>query len=95
MSLHFPHQANLEVFFGTPGQWFGTNSLDGDQTSIFHDLDGSVTGFPDTFVVRADNYLVRHPGCLSVPRWNGVICTGKYAQVNFSSANKITRNCRI
>ncbi|XP_032906156.1 cell surface hyaluronidase-like isoform X2 [Amblyraja radiata] len=73
--------ANLEVFFGTPGQWFGTNSLDGDQTSIFHDLDGSVTGFPDTFVVRADNYLVRHPGCLSVPRWNGVICTGKYAQL--------------
>ncbi|XP_067873820.1 inactive cell surface hyaluronidase CEMIP2-like isoform X2 [Heterodontus francisci] len=72
---------NLEVFFGKPGQWFGTNSLDGDQTSIFHDLDGSMTGFPDTFVARADNYLVRHPGCLSVPRWNGVICSGKYAQL--------------
>ncbi|XP_051896303.1 cell surface hyaluronidase-like isoform X2 [Pristis pectinata] len=72
---------NLEVFFGKPGQWFGTNSLDGDWTSIFHDLDGSVTGFPDTFVARADNYLVRHPGCLIVPRWNGVICTGKYAQL--------------
>ncbi|XP_059808560.1 cell surface hyaluronidase-like isoform X1 [Hypanus sabinus] len=72
---------NLEVFFGKPGQWFGTNSLDGDRTSIFHDLDGSVTGFPDTFVARADNYLVRHPSCLSVPRWNGVICTGKYAQL--------------
>ncbi|XP_067827723.1 inactive cell surface hyaluronidase CEMIP2-like isoform X2 [Heptranchias perlo] len=72
---------NLEVFFGKPGQWFGTNLLDGDWTSIFHDLDGSVTGFPDTFVARADNYLVRHPGCLSVPRWNGVICSGKYAQL--------------
>ncbi|XP_048418630.2 cell surface hyaluronidase-like [Stegostoma tigrinum] len=72
---------NLEVFFGKPGQWFGTNSLDGDQTSIFHDLDGSMTGYPDTFVARADNYLVRHPGCLSVPRWNGVICSGKYAQL--------------
>ncbi|XP_072324858.1 cell surface hyaluronidase CEMIP2-like isoform X1 [Scyliorhinus torazame] len=72
---------NLEVFFGKSGQWFGTNNLDGDQTSIFHDLDGSMTGFPDTFVARADNYLVRHPGCLSVPRWNGVICTGKYAQL--------------
>ncbi|XP_072420918.1 cell surface hyaluronidase CEMIP2-like isoform X3 [Chiloscyllium punctatum] len=72
---------NLEVFFGKPGQWFGTNTLDGDQTSIFHDLDGSMTGYPDTFVARADNYLVRHPGCLSVPRWNGVICSGKYAQL--------------
>ncbi|XP_078386603.1 cell surface hyaluronidase CEMIP2-like isoform X2 [Cetorhinus maximus] len=72
---------NLEVFFGKPGQWFGTNSLDGDRTSIFHDLDGSMTGFPDSFVARADNYLVRHPGCLNVPRWNGVICSGKYAQL--------------
>uniref|UniRef100_UPI00398EB529 cell surface hyaluronidase CEMIP2-like isoform X3 n=1 Tax=Pristiophorus japonicus TaxID=55135 RepID=UPI00398EB529 len=71
----------LEVFFGKPGQWFGTNGLDGDWTSIFHDLDGSVTGYPDAFVARADNYLVRHPGCLSVPRWNGVICSGKYAQL--------------
>lgn len=49
--------------------------------SVFHDLDGSVTGYPDTFVGRADNYLLRHPGCLTVPRWNGVMCTGKFAQV--------------
>ncbi|KAM6125441.1 cell surface hyaluronidase CEMIP2-like [Phoenicopterus ruber ruber] len=71
----------LKVFFGRSGQWFGNNDNDGDKMSIFHDLDGSVTGYPDTFVGRADNYLLRHPGCLTVPRWNGVMCTGKFAQL--------------
>ncbi|KAM6301555.1 cell surface hyaluronidase CEMIP2-like [Podargus strigoides] len=71
----------LKVFFGRSGQWFGNNDNDGDKMSVFHDLDGSVTGYPDTFVGRADNYLLRHPGCLTVPRWNGVMCTGKFAQL--------------
>ncbi|XP_009947873.1 PREDICTED: transmembrane protein 2-like [Leptosomus discolor] len=71
----------LKVFFGRSGQWFGNNDNDGDKMSIFHDLDGSVTGYPDTFIGRADNYLLRHPGCLTVPRWNGVMCTGKFAQL--------------
>ncbi|XP_068131333.1 inactive cell surface hyaluronidase CEMIP2-like [Hyperolius riggenbachi] len=71
----------LKVFFGRSGQWFGSNDYDGDKVSIFHDLDGSLTGYPDTFVGRADNYLLRHTGCLTVPRWNGVICTGRYAQL--------------
>ncbi|NXA33222.1 TMEM2 hyaluronidase, partial [Eudromia elegans] len=71
----------LEVFFGRSGQWFGNNDNDGDKMSIFHDLDGSVTGYPDTFVGRADNYLLHHPRCLTVPRWNGMICTGKFAQL--------------
>ncbi|NWZ50095.1 TMEM2 hyaluronidase, partial [Haliaeetus albicilla] len=71
----------LKVFFGRSGQWFGNNDNDGDKMSVFHDLDGSVTGYPDTFIGRADNYLLRHPGCLTVPRWNGVMCTGKFAQL--------------
>ncbi|XP_074455970.1 cell surface hyaluronidase CEMIP2-like isoform X2 [Larus michahellis] len=71
----------LKVFFGRSGEWFGNNDNDGDKMSVFHDLDGSVTGYPDTFIGRADNYLLRHPGCLTVPRWNGVMCTGKFAQL--------------
>ncbi|XP_053933087.1 cell surface hyaluronidase-like isoform X4 [Cuculus canorus] len=75
------NSVGLKVFFGRSGQWFGNNDDDGDKTSVFHDLDGSVTGYPDTFIGRADNYLLRHPGCLTVPRWNGVMCTGKFAQL--------------
>ncbi|NWR69133.1 TMEM2 hyaluronidase, partial [Centropus unirufus] len=71
----------LKVFFGRSGQWFGNNDNDGDKMSVFHDLDGSVTGYPDTFIGRADNYLLHHPGCLTVPHWNGVVCTGKFAQL--------------
>uniref|UniRef100_G1N7X6 G8 domain-containing protein n=1 Tax=Meleagris gallopavo TaxID=9103 RepID=G1N7X6_MELGA len=71
----------LKVFFGRAGQWFGNNDNDGDKMSVFHDLDGSVTGYSNIFVGRADNYLLRHPGCVTVPRWNGVMCTGRYAQV--------------
>ncbi|XP_053128836.1 cell surface hyaluronidase-like [Hemicordylus capensis] len=78
--VRMERSVGLKVFFGMPGQWFGDHDNDGDKVSIFHDLDGSVTGYPGTFVGRADNYLIRHPGCLIVPRWNGMICSGKYAQ---------------
>ncbi|XP_062998722.1 inactive cell surface hyaluronidase CEMIP2-like [Elgaria multicarinata webbii] len=79
--VRMERSVGLKVFLGLPGQWFGDNNYDGDKASIFHDLDGSVTGYPDTFVGRADNYLIRHPGCLIIPRWNGMICAGKYAQL--------------
>uniref|UniRef100_A0AAR2KAV2 G8 domain-containing protein n=1 Tax=Pygocentrus nattereri TaxID=42514 RepID=A0AAR2KAV2_PYGNA len=80
-SLYFLPSVTLRAFFGRPGQWFEDNDLDGDKNSIFHDLDGSVSGYPDTYAVRADNYLVRHPDCVSMPQWNGCVCSGHYAQV--------------
>uniref|UniRef100_A0A2K6TR87 hyaluronoglucosaminidase n=1 Tax=Saimiri boliviensis boliviensis TaxID=39432 RepID=A0A2K6TR87_SAIBB len=75
-----PH-VSLNVFFGKPGPWFEDCELDGDKNSIFHDIDGSVTGYKDTYVGRMDNYLIRHPSCVNVTRWNAVICNGTYAQV--------------
>lgn len=74
-------QVALRAFFGRPGQWFEENDLDGDKNSIFHDVDGSVTGYTDTYVGRADNLLIQHPACVSVPQWSGVICSGRYSQV--------------
>uniref|UniRef100_A0A4W6G8X8 hyaluronoglucosaminidase n=1 Tax=Lates calcarifer TaxID=8187 RepID=A0A4W6G8X8_LATCA len=74
-------QVGLRTFFGRPGQWFEENDLDGDKNSIFHDVDGSVTGYTDTYVGRADNYLIQHPGCVNMSRWSGVICSGRYSQV--------------
>ncbi|XP_029999762.1 cell surface hyaluronidase isoform X2 [Sphaeramia orbicularis] len=79
--LAFHNTVGLQAFFGRPGQWFEENDLDGDKNSIFHDVDGSVTGYTDTYVGRADNYLIQHPGCVSRPQWNGVICSGRYSQV--------------
>uniref|UniRef100_A0A3Q4IEG6 hyaluronoglucosaminidase n=1 Tax=Neolamprologus brichardi TaxID=32507 RepID=A0A3Q4IEG6_NEOBR len=79
--LSFHSTVHLRAFFGQPGEWFDENNLDGDKTSIFHDLDGSVTGYSDTYVGRADNYLIQHPGCVKNLKWNGVICSGRYSQV--------------
>lgn len=72
------------MFFGRPGQWFEDNDLDGDKNSIFHDMDGSVTGYRDTYVGRTDNYMIQHPGCVKILQWNGVICSGRYSQVRLA-----------
>ncbi|XP_061584916.1 cell surface hyaluronidase [Cololabis saira] len=79
--LGFDSTVVLRAFFGRPGQWFEENDLDGDKNSIFHDVDGSVTGYIDTYVGRADNYVIQHPGCVKLPSWNGVACSGRYSQV--------------
>lgn len=79
--LAFQNTVSLRAFFGRPGQWFEENDLDGDKNSIFHDVDGSVTGYRDSYVGRADNYLIQHPACINTAQWNAVICSGRYAQV--------------
>uniref|UniRef100_A0A667Y2M7 hyaluronoglucosaminidase n=1 Tax=Myripristis murdjan TaxID=586833 RepID=A0A667Y2M7_9TELE len=79
--LSFHSSVGLRAFFGRPGQWFEENDLDGDKNSIFHDVDGSVTGYRDTYVGRADNFLIQHPSCVNISQWNGVICSGRYSQV--------------
>ncbi|XP_076020860.1 cell surface hyaluronidase [Genypterus blacodes] len=79
--LSFHPTVGLRAFFGRPGQWFEENDLDGDKNSIFHDVDGSVSGYRDTYVGRADNYLIQHPDCANVSRWNAVVCSGRYSQV--------------
>ncbi|XP_063311112.1 inactive cell surface hyaluronidase CEMIP2 [Pelobates fuscus] len=79
--LKFGANVSLKAFFGQPGPWFEDGDLDGDKNSIFHDVDGSVSGYNDTYIARVDNYLIRHPDCINMTEWNGVICSGRYAQI--------------
>ncbi|XP_070350304.1 cell migration-inducing and hyaluronan-binding protein isoform X4 [Equus asinus] len=69
------------VFFGEPGPWFNQLDMDGDKTSVFHDVDGSVSEYPGSYLTKDDNWLVRHPDCIDVPDWRGAICSGRYAQM--------------
>ncbi|KAH0628271.1 hypothetical protein JD844_009180 [Phrynosoma platyrhinos] len=85
--VKFGENVSLKIFFGKPGPWFEEADLDGDKNSIFHDVDGSVTGYKDTYVGRMDNYLIRHPDCINVTTWNGVVCSGTYAQVYIQTRN--------
>ncbi|OXB64791.1 hypothetical protein ASZ78_010384 [Callipepla squamata] len=80
--VKFGPNVSLKAFFGKPGPWFEEVDLDGDKNSIFHDLDGSVTDYKDTYVGRMDNYLIQHPKCVNNTEWNGVICSGTYAQAS-------------
>eukprot|EP00058_Branchiostoma_floridae_P009022 XP_002594510.1 hypothetical protein BRAFLDRAFT_124969 [Branchiostoma floridae] len=64
---------------GLPG--FDTEDLDGDKTNIVHDWDGSITGYPDTYIVGQENYLTRNPGCVEKPEWHAHVCSGNYAQL--------------
>uniref|UniRef100_A0A8C8RDF3 hyaluronoglucosaminidase n=1 Tax=Pelusios castaneus TaxID=367368 RepID=A0A8C8RDF3_9SAUR len=85
--IKFDTKVSLKVFFGKPGPWFEDSELDGDKNSVFHDVDGSVTEYNDAYVGRMDNFLVRHPKCINVTSWNGVVCSGTYAQVYIQTWN--------
>lgn len=74
------------MFFGEPGPWFNQLDMDGDKTSLFHDVDGSVSEYPGSYLTKDDNWLVRHPECIHVPDWRGAICSGRYAQVGDQGA---------
>ncbi|XP_075867464.1 cell migration-inducing and hyaluronan-binding protein [Nelusetta ayraudi] len=83
------------VFFGEPGPWFNDMQMDGDKTTIFHDIDGSVSEYPGAFLVKEDNWLLRHPDCIDVPDWKAAICSGHYAQIYIQTRNPANLNMQI
>jgi cell migration-inducing and hyaluronan-binding protein len=48
------------------------------KTSVFHDLDGSVTGTPDSFILINDesNAIAIDQACEVKPTWNAAVCKG-------------------
>ncbi|KAK5916134.1 hypothetical protein CesoFtcFv8_001661 [Champsocephalus esox] len=83
------------VFFGEPGPWFSKMQMDGDKTTIFHDMDGSVSEYPGAFLVKEDNWLLRHPDCIDVPDWKAAICSGRYAQIYVQTRNPANLNMHM
>lgn len=83
------------VFFGEPGPWFNKMQMDGDKTTIFHDIDGSVSEYPGAFLVKDNNWLLRHPDCIDVPDWKAAICSGHYAQIYIQTRNPANLNMHM
>uniref|UniRef100_A0A3Q2D5T4 Cell migration inducing hyaluronidase 1 n=1 Tax=Cyprinodon variegatus TaxID=28743 RepID=A0A3Q2D5T4_CYPVA len=83
------------VFFGEPGPWFHKMQMDGDKTTIFHDVDGSISEYPGAFLVKEDNWLLRNPDCIDVPDWKAAICSGRYAQVYIQARKPADLNIHI
>jgi cell migration-inducing and hyaluronan-binding protein len=48
------------------------------KTAVFHDLDGSVTGVPDSFVLNNDqnDEIAIDQACEIKPAWNAAVCKG-------------------
>jgi len=48
------------------------------KTSVFHDVDGSVTGTPDSFILidDASNAIAIDQACEVRPTWNAAVCKG-------------------
>ena len=66
---------SLPIYMGQEGNMYGEYNSDGDLNQIFYDLDGSATGYSDSYAVRPDNWLVRTEDCIDVPEFNAAICT--------------------
>ncbi|HTY83154.1 MAG TPA: hypothetical protein VMB19_03000, partial [Silvibacterium sp.] len=48
------------------------------KTSVFHDLDGSVTGIPDSYILinDQDDEMAIDSACVIKPTWNAAVCKG-------------------
>jgi hypothetical protein len=60
----------------------------GYRTLSIHDLDGSVTGIPDSHIMLHDgenDSVVTDDSCAIHPTWNASVCTGDVGRLNLSN----------
>ena len=77
------------VYFPTFDTRFDNDNRGGNsyRTLSFHDLDGSVTGIPDSHVMLHDgenDSVVTDDTCEIYPSWNASVCTGDIGRLNLS-----------
>jgi cell migration-inducing and hyaluronan-binding protein len=61
----------------------------GYRTLSIHDLDGSVTGIPDSHIMLNDgenDSVVTDDSCVIHPTWNASVCTGDVGRLNLSDS---------
>jgi len=61
----------------------------GYRTLSIHDLDGSVTGIPDSHIMLHDgenDSVVTDDSCVIHPTWNASVCTGDVGRLNLSDS---------
>jgi len=79
------------VYFPTYDARFDNDNRGGNQyrTLSFRDLDGSVTGIPDSQVILHDgenDSVATDDGCEIHPDWNAAVCTGDIGRLNLSDS---------
>lgn len=79
------------VYFPTYDNRFDNDNRGGNayRTLSIHDLDGSVTGIPDSHIMLHDgenDSVVTDDSCEIHPTWNASVCTGDVGRLNLSDA---------
>ncbi len=79
------------VYFPTFDARFDNDNRGGNayRTLSFRDLDGSVSGIPDSQILLHDgenNSVATDDSCTIHPAWNAAVCTGDIGRLNLSDA---------
>src|SRR4029078_10742249 len=77
------------VYFPKYDSRFDNDNRGGNayRTLSFHDLDGSVTGIPNSHVLLHDgenDSVATDDSCVIHPTWNASVCTGDVGRLNLS-----------
>src|SRR6185503_4460377 len=64
-------------FSGEFGRFTGWNG------AVFHDIDGSVGGVRDSYIVIDNGIANDDKACELKPSWNAAVCKGDFGRVNF------------
>ncbi len=78
------------VYFPKIDSRFDSDNRSGSayRTAAIHDLDGSTTGIPDSYVLLNDgenDSVATDDTCKIQPTWNASVCTGDIGRIQFAS----------
>ena len=78
--VYFPPQDRRWSFSGEFGSFAGWNG------AVFHDIDGSVAGIPDSYVVIDNGIANDDKACQMKPDWNAAVCKGDFGRLQIGGA---------
>jgi cell migration-inducing and hyaluronan-binding protein len=87
------HNAKPVYFPPMEHKWSNDDYGNGSyKTAVFHDVDGSVSGVRDSFVLINDenDALAIDDGCEIKPTWNAAVCKGDYGRLAVAAPGPAT-----
>jgi cell migration-inducing and hyaluronan-binding protein len=76
--VYFPTPDRRWSFSGEFGRFTGWNG------AVFHDIDGSVGGVPDSYIVIDNGIADDDKACKIEPTWNAAVCKGDFGRMGIS-----------
>jgi cell migration-inducing and hyaluronan-binding protein len=77
--VYFPPPERRWSFSGEFGRFSGWNG------AVFHDIDGSVGGVPDSYIVIDNGIANDDKACQLKPDWNAAVCKGDFGRMGITA----------